>query len=142
MLIGNHRSISLSEAYDVSCIVKYIAGHLTFNQLSDHQRKLFGGLDKKHEAINYVKSILGDFEYDVLHHVADANKRKRLLAENFKSLKYTFKLFSSDASDKIIGNVAVALQKLGNEKRFYQNLFRYIGTNSYSQSSDTKFAHE
>jgi len=108
-LLGVHRSISLAQAYNVSCIIRFITGALSYDQLTNEQKGLFSG-QQPINAVNYIKDLLGAFGID-LTGSADNETQKQIKASNFKALRTKYRLFKKNAAYSFLPAIWCAYQK-------------------------------
>ncbi len=128
-LIDNHRVISIFDAINTAWVVKYISG-LNYGILNSTQQALFSGKSKVN-AINYVKGILGDFEYDLLNG-GSALEQSKVNAENIYNLRTKYRLLVPAAAKHLFNSVLVATQNPKNPNymdlctQFEDNVFELI----------------
>ena len=139
VLFENHRTISLQDALNVTWIVKYISG-LNYTILNSYQQSLFSG-NSRPNAVNYVKGILGDFEYDLLKG-GSALEQSQINAKNIGRLKTEYKLFVPAVAKHLFNSILLATQDATNSNwlelctQFEDNIFELIQRKVQSQSGN------
>lgn len=105
-LVEAHRVIKLEDLVNAVAVVKFITGSISYGNLTTEQKNLFEG-NTRTAAINYMKTILGDFEYD-LSAEGVVVEQSRVNAENLRKLRTKYRLLVDTASRKFLNAVLCA----------------------------------
>lgn len=105
-LMEAHRIISLEDLVNTVAIVKFITGSISYGNLTEAQKNLFNG-NKRSSAISYMKTILGDFEYN-LSAEGIAENQTKVNAENLRKLRTKYRLLVDTASRRFLNAVLYA----------------------------------
>lgn len=105
-LMEAHRIISLEDLVNTVAVVKFITGSISYGNLTEAQKNLFDGKTRT-SAINYMKTILGDFEYNLSAEGIVENQTK-VNAENLRKLRTKYRLLVDIASKRFLNAVLYA----------------------------------
>ena len=136
-LVGVQRIASLAQLYDITCIVKYANGNISYDKLSKKQQSLIGE-NNRVTALKYVESILGEFSLD-LGQSADKAEQNEISRSNFAKLRDKYRLMAKGASSKLLNALYLtftdsSVQNGDLQSQFEQNIFRMIQTKTKAKS--------
>lgn len=136
-LVGVQRIASLAQLYDITCIVKYANGNISYDKLSKKQQSLIGESNRV-AALKYVESILGEFSLD-LGQSADKAEQNEISRSNFAKLRDKYRLMAKGASSKLLNALYLtftdsSIQNGDLQSQFEQNIFRMIQTKTKAKS--------
>ena len=136
-LVGVQRIASLAQLYDITCIVKYANGNISYDKLSKKQQSLIGE-NNRVAALKYVESILGEFSLD-LGQSADKAEQNEISRSNFAKLRDKYRLMAKGASSKLLNALYLtftdsSVQNGDLQSQFEQNIFRMIQTKTKAKS--------
>lgn len=129
-LLNVHRELSLSKAYDIVNIMRFVLGTIPYEKLTQHQQKIIGVNDRI-AGRNYLKTIFGNFTLN-LATTSDSSEEKRILSENLQKLARDYKLMSSDREWYLLNGLYTSFRSLANKghsdwlRSFTNNIFRQI----------------
>lgn len=136
-LVGVQRIASLAQLYDISCIVKYANGNISYDKLSKKQQSLIGQ-NNRVDALKYVESILGKFSLD-LGQSADKAEQNEISRNNFIALRDKYRLMTVGASSNLLNALYLtfsdsSIQNGELQSQFEQNIFRMIQTKTKAKT--------
>lgn len=140
IMFGVQRRTSLSEIYDIVCIARFAAGRINFAKLTTAQKELLGNRNDRDVAESIVRGVIGNFAVNKLIGT-DVSINKEIWRENLKNLKTTYRLLSSNSSEKLMGALYQCFTEIGNEKwmsGFTENIFKLLRKGAVkSKSTDS-----
>lgn len=135
-LFATQRKISLAQLYNLSRIIHFIQGYISFGSLTKTQQNLLGGGSdtSKSNAIRYISSILGDFSYNLI-----ASGDKDSIKENFSKLKDSYRLMTKGSAHNLLNGLWATFEELASGdkatpqtkeayKRFINNLILILNS--------------